>query len=431
MRVLLISENRCMENLIPFPLGIASVAASVAAAGHEVRGLDLMFSDDPCSDVALAVREFSPHCVGLSIRNIDNQDMHSTEFYLPPLRQIIASIRAETEAPVVTGGSGFSIFPIECMEYLDLEMGVVGEGEEAFPLLLGCLETGSDPSLVGGVALRQNGRGAVNRPGPPPDMDTLAPPDRETFDVRLYNRAPGDVPPYTANLQSRRGCHMSCIYCSTPMVEGRRVRFRRPSKVADELETLDGIGIRNAVFTDSLFNYPTNYTARLCREIAERKLAIGWSASFNPACSDPGLFPLMSRAGCHTLSIGNESGSEQVLSALRKGFSRDDVVKAVSAARDAGIKVMCFLMFGGPGENRSTVDESVALLDDLEPDSVRVTVGIRIYPGCELHRTALREGVVAPGQNLLFPAFYVSPGAEPWLYEHVRSLCDGRAGWAL
>lgn len=431
LRVLLISENRCRENLIPFPLGIASIASSAKAAGHEVAGLDLMFSDDPAGDAARAVRGFRPEAVGLSVRNIDNQDKFAVEFYLPQVRQLVDAVRLETDAPLVLGGAGFTIFPLECLEYLGLELGVVGEGEAAFTGLLELLEAGADPRAAGGVAFRIDGIGAVNPPGPPLDLDRLPPPDRELFDVRRYNRVPGSGPPYTANLQSRRGCHMRCIYCSSPFVEGRRVRLRGPVLVADELQSMDELGIRSAIFTDSLFNYPAEYAAGLCREIAGRKLSIGWSASFNPAYNDPGLFDLMREAGCSVLSVGNESGSRDMLTALRKGFSREDILATVRAARAAGLGFYCFLLLGGPGETRQSVQESVAFLDGLEPQSVRVTTGIRIYPGCELHGIALREGALAPGRNLLYPAFYTAPEVEPWLHDHMREVCRERPGWML
>lgn len=431
LKVLLISENRCRENLIPYPLGVAWVAAAVRAAGHEVSGLDLMFSDDPAGDTARAVREFQPDCVGLAIRNIDNQDLYSPEFYLPPVTDVVAAIKSETGAPVVLGGAGFTMFPLECLEFLGLELGVVSEGEAAFTRLLEILESGADPSDLPGLALLRGGLGTVNPPGPGQDLDLMPAPAHDVFDVRRYNWVPGGGAPFTANLQSRRGCHMRCIYCSSPLVEGRRVRLRDPSLVADELESLAGLGVGTAIFTDSLFNYPAEYTERLCREIAARCLPVRWTASVNPAYNDPGLFELMRQAGCSTLSVGNESGSEDMLAALRKGFSKEDILQTVRAAHEAGLSFYCFLLLGGPGETRQSVEESVAFLDELGAESVRVTVGIRIYPGCELFNISVREGVIAAAQNLLYPAFYLAPEVEPWLQEHMKEVCGVRPGWML
>ena len=225
---------------------------------------------------------------------------------------------------------------------------------------------------------------------------------------------------------------MRCIYCTNPLVEGRSVRLREPQAVADELQSLeDDYGIKTATFTDSLFNYPADYSTLLCREIAKRRLSLRWTCSFTPVNPDPELIGLLPEAGCFFLSIGNESGSEDMLAALRKGFSKKEVLKAVKEVRRAGLMFNCFLLLGGPGETGRTVEESVEFVSELEPTAVTVTVGIRIYPGCELYDIALREKVITPDQNLLYPTFYLAPEVEPWLYEYMRGVCGERAGWLL
>jgi radical SAM superfamily enzyme YgiQ (UPF0313 family) len=432
MKVLLISENRCRENLIPYPLGIAYVAAAAREAGHEVSGLDLMFSERPVDKVLQIVRSFGPQCIGLSIRNLDNQDMHKSEFYLPQVKEIVEAVKSESDALIVPGGAGFTIFPQECLEYLDLEMGIVGEGERSFVELLRRLELGLELVDIPGLALRRDGKTYVNPPEPHawPGMFPL--PDRDIFPVTPYNYIPGQGPPRMANLQARRGCHLRCIYCTSPRVEGRVVRVRDPREVADELASLEREhGSRNAVFVDSLFTYPFDYSEELCREIASRKLTIKWHCNLNPLYSDPHLLSLLREAGCASLSIGNESGSEDILQSLKKGFTKDDVVRSISEAKRLGFFLNCFLLLGGPGENERTVKESVELMSELEVDAVRVTVGVRIYPGCELYDIALRERVISPHQNLLYPTFYISQETSGWLYDYMREVCEEREGWFL
>jgi hypothetical protein len=96
-----------------------------------------------------------------------------------------------------------------------------------------------------------------------------------------------------------------------------------------------------------------------------------------------------------------------------------------------GFAINCFLLLGGPGENESTAKESVELMTELEPTAVRVTVGIRIYPGCELTGIALQEGVISPGQNLLYPTFYLSRDTESWLHDYMVEACSSRDGWFI
>ncbi len=432
VKVLLISENRCRDNIVPWPIGAAFVSAAAKAGGHDVLGLDLMFSDDPEGESAAAAALFKPDCIGLSIRNIDNQDMRSSEFFLAGARRVVEAVRRETRAPVVPGGPGFSIFPLECLDYFDLELGVVGEGERSFPALLDSIGEEADPGELPGLAVRRPDRRCVNPPPVPVDLASVPLPDREAFDVSRYKWVPGRGRPCVTSVQSRRGCHMRCIYCSSPIVEGKVVRRRDPGWVADELEALvKDHGMKAVAFADSNFNYPLEYTLELCARIAARRLPLKWSCIVNPRWFDDELIPVMREAGCFAVSLGNESGSEETLSTLRKGFSTRDVRRVATAVKGAGMSLGCFLLLGGPGETRRSVDESIALMDELGPDTVRVTVGIRIFPGCELEEIARERGMLTPGENLLYPSFYLEPGVRPWLPELIKSACASRRGWFL
>lgn len=408
------------------------MASAARAAGHEVKGLDLMFSTDPVADVAGTIDELAPDCVGLSVRNIDNQDMKDNEFFMPAVRDIARAVRSRTAAPLVLGGAGFTIFPLECLAYTGAEMGIAGEGEGSFVALLGLLRSGADVSDLPGLATASDTRRALNPPGPAVDFRRAGAPDRRAFDVSRYNWSPGQGPPFLANIQARRGCHMRCIYCTNPLIEGCELRCRDASDVADELECLEkDSGVRTVLFTDSNFLNPPAYAEDLCRRIIERGMSIKWFCTVNPMVFEPDLYPLMREAGCIAISLGNESGSDRMLEALKKDFTRSDVRNNVLAAKEQGLQVNCFLLLGGPGESRESVEESVALMDELRPDSVRVSVGIRIFPGCELERVAVEDGFIIEGQNLLQPAFYLQREAEAWLYGLMAEVCASRPGWFL
>ncbi|MBN1288458.1 MAG: radical SAM protein [Actinobacteria bacterium] len=429
MKVLLINENRCRESIVPYPLGLAYISSAVKEAGHEAAGLDLMLSENIERDIVGAVHGFEPDLIGLSIRNIDNQDSRNTMFYVEDVKIIVDLLRKHTNAPVIPGGAGFSIFPLECLEYLGLEFGVAGEGEKPFTELLACVNAGKSPQNLPGVAFFRNGRGRVNTPIASTGFTASSWPDRNTFNPSDYNWSPGKNN-FASNLQSRRGCPMHCIYCSTGLVGGRISRRRDTESVARELESLEFEHGMGAVwFADDLFNHPPDYTRALCEAIKQMNLSIKWTCTYNPAAYEPGQFELMREAGCFAASIGNESGSEDILNALKKGFGREMIVRSIEEAKSAGIRVTCFLLLGGPGETKNTVDESVELLDKLSPDIVAVTPGIRIYRGCELENIAIREGVIKPGQNLLEPVFYMSRAVEPWLYDYAVEISQERDGW--
>ncbi|MFH0823002.1 MAG: cobalamin-dependent protein, partial [Pseudomonadota bacterium] len=110
-RVLLVSANREEINMASWPLGMACTAAATRLAGHDVRTLDLMLFHDPHSALDRVIREFRPEIVGVSIRNIDDQCMRDKRWFLDDVKDLIAHCRARSNAPIVLGGAGYSIYP--------------------------------------------------------------------------------------------------------------------------------------------------------------------------------------------------------------------------------------------------------------------------------------------------------------------------------
>ena len=151
MRVLLVSANR--EHLPDpiFPLGLAYIAAAVSKAGYVIDVADLCFGRHPLDELRAQVARFQPNVIGLSLRNVDNAAYPLTVDYLALHREVVDALHAASNAPVVLGGSGFSILPEAYMHELDGDWGIAGEGERAFVALLRALEHGLDPSNIAGV----------------------------------------------------------------------------------------------------------------------------------------------------------------------------------------------------------------------------------------------------------------------------------------
>jgi len=134
------------------------------------------------------------------------------------------------------------------------------------------------------------------------------------------------------------------------------------------------------------------------------------------------------KAGCYGLSIGNESGSPTMMRNLGKNFIVEQVAESCRLCRELGIQYTCFLLLGGPGENRKTVDESISLMERLKPTHLSINIGIRIYPNTELARIAREEGVIASQDDLIFPAFYLSREIKDWIFDYVKEVRE-RNGW--
>lgn len=429
MRILFISPNRLRLIVPPLPSGLASVVAAVKGQ-HEVQVLDFMFADNSLADLSRMVADFQPQVVGMTLRNLDNQDSRDPVCYFPEVKDLVSLLRELSPASIVIGGAGFSIVPLALMDYLQVDFGVVGEGEVSFRTLLAVWQN-RDWATVPGLVWRPGPKWVMNPLERVMDLERLPPPALEYFTPRLYQDAEGSAKlPGMIPVQTRRGCPMQCIYCTTPMLEGTQVRGWPPEEVAAWLAAWhDRWGLTRFYFVDNMFNYPPDYTRRLCLAIKKLKLPLEWGCLINPAFPDPELFRLIRDSGGAMAQVGNESGSELVLTSLGKGFGREQVEQTLRLLKEADLPFSCFLMMGGPGETPDTVKESVALLEKYAPRLVNLTVGIRIYPGLPLHHRAVVEGIVDPDDPLLWPKFYLSPAIREWIWGYLEEVTKRHPNW--
>jgi radical SAM superfamily enzyme YgiQ (UPF0313 family) len=429
LRVLVISLNRSRLIMLPLPLGPAGIVAALGPE-HPCRVLDLMFEPDPRQKVLAVLDDFAPELIALSLRNTDNQNSCFPAFFTPEDRDFCRWLKTHTQAPLVLGGSGFSIFSQELMDYLGVDLGIVGEGELSFRALVASYPAG-DWTGIPGLVWREQRRWRENPPQMVADLDALPDPALEYFTPAKYHETPGSAGlPGVVTIQSRRGCPRRCRYCTTARLEGTRVRTRAVARVAAQMaDCYQRWGLRRFYFVDNIFNHPKEYAKRLCRAIKELNLPLEWNCLINPAYPDGELFDLIREAGCTQVQVGNESGSDLVLSNLGKGFTRRQVEETLQLLKQAGLSYNCFLMMGGPGETPDTVQESVELLERYQPFLVNLTVGIRIYPHTPLADQARAEGVIGAADNLLWPHFYLSEAVADWIWDYLRGLTRRHPNW--
>jgi len=424
MKILLISANTEQINMPVLPLGMAYVGATVQNAGHEVKILNLMMAPDIRRLLREAISGYSPDVIGISVRNIDDQMMDSPNFLLDEVRTVVSECRSLSDAPIVLGGAGYSIFPRRALEYLKADMGIQGEGEKAFVKLLERLEHKGDITEIPGLCLPE--KGLVKKSLPVKDLDHHPQP---LLKVHML------LPPGFKNediwfpVQTRRGCAMDCSYCSTASIEGRLLRKHSVTYAVDFIRQHANAGIENFFFVDNTFNFPLSYAKALCDRIIAEGLNIRWRCILYPWKIDDELVEKMAQAGCKEVSMGFESGSESILKRMNKRYTLDDVRRISKMLGKQKIRRMGFLLLGGPGETKDSVKQSFYFADSLEIEAMKLTSGIRIYPHTTLHRIAVDEGRIEPDEDLLFPRFYMAEGLKGWLDEMVAKWMEDRENW--
>lgn len=433
MNILLISTNQIKPtDSIPWvpvpPLGLAYVASSLKRAGYHPHLLDLCFSHDPAAAVADALEAVKPDVVGVSFRNVETMAYFNNISFVEELKTVVDVCRRRSAARIILGGSGFSIMPVEIMKATGADFGIVGEGEKSFPELLTRLAAGSDPFDIPGVTSVLNGRIRWSEPSRNQSVADIPLPDRDMIDHERYVRAGG-----TANVQTKRGCPFDCVYCTYPLIEGKKVRCRPARQVADEFRQVrERYGVNNVYIVDNQFNYPLSHAESVCEELIALRddVNVRWECMMNPGFVSEKLVLLMKTARCKRVDLSIETASETMLRNLRKNFTKAQISSAVTLLKQYKIPFDAWILFGGPGERAETVRETLEFLAALEVPDVLFSIGLRVCPATRLAREMRRAGEIDDNQDYLCPLFYLSLNPHE-IVETIKPFCAEHKGWRI
>jgi radical SAM superfamily enzyme YgiQ (UPF0313 family) len=287
---------------------------------------------------------------------------------------------------------------------------MIGEGDNVFPELINRIERKLSYGDLPGLIFKTNGKIQIN----PPIFEALnglPMPKIECLDYSKYMKN-GSI----GNVLIKLGCPFECAYCDAPNRIGNTFRMREIGSIIDEIEILQKkFAIGELFFNDAVFNIPIDYAKNLCRELIHRELDVRWICTFHPSEFDRELVELMKRAGCKLAILSPDTGSPKMLEVLQKGFEIDRVREACRMLEEFKLDYVIDILFGGPGEDRKTVNETFDFLRSINPTMVDFTVGMRIMPGTKLSQIAMEEGIISTEFDLMEPKFYISPEIEGWI----------------
>ncbi len=404
------------------PIALDYLSSALAARGLGVDLLDLCFGDDYAAEIERYLAANDVAAIAFSIRNTDDTSLATRDFFIPGFKEMTDRLKTHTDAPIVLGGSGFSIMPEAILAYCGLDLGIWGEGEYALPLLVDRITAGEDCSDIPGLVHRSKD-GFHRNPPTYLDLEAMPTPRRTFVDNRRYFREGG-----MGGIETERGCPKRCVYCADPLGKGDRIRLRTPASVADEVKALLDMGIDHLHLCDSEFNFPADHAEAVCHEIVSRGLGskLRWYAYCSPAPFTGELAELFKQAGCAGINFGVDSADDSMLRTLGRDFTSADVERTANICRDKDIVFMYDLLLGGPGETRESLRHTIETMKRLEPQRVGANLGVRLWPGTALAEAIRGQGRLdrnsgihgTPGDDLFAPVFFISPelGDDPFGY---------------
>jgi radical SAM superfamily enzyme YgiQ (UPF0313 family) len=242
-----------------------------------------------------------------------------------------------------------------------------------------------------GIALRDDAGKVVVAPDRPlvKRLDDLPIPKQHLLPLDRY-RMPFLGKRYTWVL-TNRGCPFSCTYCFEGVVWGKYVRYRSAESIYQELEYLAEHDVRNILFLADLFTYDRKGVMRLCDLIIENDLQVRWTCNSRVDTIDEEMIVKMKRAGCWLVAFGIESGSQAVLDNVKKDAKVSDAEDAVRLCNKHGLKTWGYFIIGLPGENKSTVQETINLAKRIPLDIALFHIAMP-YAGTEFYFQAVANG---------------------------------------
>lgn len=332
------------------PLGALHLVAALDEAGFAVELRDIQLMPQvagPAEAIAEAFETDAP-VLGVSLMS---DRMPETIFALRMFKE------RHPDKVVLVGGAGPTEVAGPLVRAFPFIDGVArGEGEETLVEVMSLLRAGGRKKLagrIGGVAgLTANVSGRfVEGPDRPRlrDVDRLPYPERCRWDLSPYA---------DASLMTARGCPFRCSFCSIVALWGQTMAYRSVERVVDEIAWLAARKPGAYVhIEDDTFTVNRKRVVAICDEIRRRGIDVRWGCTARVDMIDEGLAEVMHGAGCRSLFLGIESGSDRVRDQVLKGFSSRDVMVRVEMLIRY-FHVTCHYIWGYPDETLSDFYET-------------------------------------------------------------------------
>lgn len=194
-----------------------------------------------------------------------------------------------------------------------------------------------------------------------------------------------------ASLLTDYGCPYRCSFC---VMASLRYHIRPMDEITRELEHLKALGIREFALWDQTFAVSRSRAMEFLRVLPGGKERFSWTCFTRPDCIEAELAAEMAAKGCHTVIMGVETAKAQSLEAIQKDVQTQDMKKAFSLCRKAGLETAATVIVGLPGESVADIEETMDFVCDLDPDYLSVHTAIP-RAGTGLRRKMVEDGLVS------------------------------------
>lgn len=366
-----------------YPLiSFMSLSAFVKQGGYTSAVLDLAIEKNPYSLLREKLSGLRPKFIGITSATTF---FHETKEISKISREVL-----KKDATIICGGPHVSALPEESLDSSEIDIAVVGEGEET---LLEIMQ-GKKLAQINGIFYKEAGKTLATPPRKFIDnLDSLPFPDMVLYDIKRY-RCAKIVSRYSPVIQieTSRGCPSNCSFCSKS-VFGRQFRTKSPQRVVEEMEYLAKNGAAELRIIDDQFAADINRAKEICRLLIKEKIKIPWNLPCGIRVDkiDQEFLDLAKKAGCYQVSIGFESGDQNSLDSVDKGITLEQSAKCMEMVKKAELESIGFFMLGLPSDTEKSLQKTINFAVQMMPTYVKASITAP-FPGSRLFEQYEREG---------------------------------------
>jgi anaerobic magnesium-protoporphyrin IX monomethyl ester cyclase len=339
-------------------------------------------------------------------------------------------VKKHSDVPVVWGGIHPSMLPRQTLDNPFIDIVVQGEGEETFFELVKALDNRQPLDKVKGIWFKESGKIKQTPPRPFIDLNKQPLPSYHLIDLKkhLFKVSGKNILAF----ETSRGCPFSCTFCyNTCFNQGQWRALTAEQTLLRLKHVIEAYGVKGILFRDDNFFANPERAYRILEGIVKEKLDIFWEKGDIRldllSQIDDDFLGLIERSGCHSLSVGIESGSQRIADLINKMI---DVSQAIPVNRRLAryrMIVRYFFLLGIPGETEADLEATAALMLRLADENPRATEGVNLfvpYPGTELFELAVQRGLHVPESlEEWVPLSWVNRRRDyPWLSKKMTKL---------
>ena len=414
MRVMIVQPPRCYwpftsegDNFL-LQQALPALGAAARAAGHDVRVIDCMPLKMGWKSLYDEVKDFKPHVIGCG----ENHALYAKE----AMRFFRLCREAAPEALTLAGGGHFSNLADRYAPHPDIDLIVVGEGEETLVEILEKAED-SDPDWrsVDGLVFAEDETIIRNHPRRlVTNLDDLPMPAYDLMPMHLYGKSRYLFSPGGATLHHSRGCVSKCSFCAwwTTMADRRinadgvtkltpRWRTKSVDRMMDEVELLyHKYGKRSYVWVDESWNIDPRFNQAFSERMIKSGMKTKWMTFMRADCivrdEKKGILADQVKAGLSHILIGVERAEDDNLTELDKRFYTGGVAEQairIFKEKYPDVFIQATFIVGVKNEDQDTLAKQVEMAQRLDVDFPAFHP-ITPVPGTPIFDEALATGKI-------------------------------------